>query len=399
MPHEFGIAIARMNIRDANGAEHDPEDGRFTGEGGGGGKEGGGETNAPEGGEVSEERRKEVRGKFEKAPTLEATTDEIKALDKSEGVSKALIDWATKKGILGDHANEDTGWGEIEITRSSVRNVIGHNAGDGKLAILGVAPDLIKTGIYLETTERNEKGHVSHIFAGKVKVDGEQYAVGFAITEDVNGRRYYNHEMTEIEKALGGIWPDKASPVLTSTSANREPINNIVRKYLSVKGKSEEKRENKAWNIDPDGMLRVSAYIIKGGVFPYRADDLPEDFRQATGKRDTVREFINPASFTDEVLKTLEGKPVVAYEHEWIEAGGKARERIVGNIAGTPTRTEDGRIKADHRQGKSKWKHAFHRLELGFSLFQPVGSIKSWQVRRQVPCVFPKKTLYIPRAS
>ena len=176
-----------------------------------------------------------IRTKFADAPIFSVTSDEIRTLDKPEGISKAMIAWAEGKGVLGIHTNADTGWNNIEITRSSVRNVIGHNAGDGKLAVLGVAPDLVRAGIYLETTERNEKGQQSHIFAGKVRLDGEEYAVGFVVTEDANGRRYYNHELTEMNKAPGGIWPGRKNPALKSTSAGREPVSSIIRKHLFVK--------------------------------------------------------------------------------------------------------------------------------------------------------------------
>ncbi len=182
-----------------------------------------------------EERRRRIKEKFDKAPALETTSDEVKALDKREGVSKAILNWVMEKGLFGNHANDDTGWNDIEITRSSVRNVIGHSAGDGKLAVLGIAHDLIRAGVYLETTDRNEKGCKSHIFAGKAKVDGEGYVIGFTVNEDANGRRYYNHELTEMNKALGGIWPDRANTVFTSTSAGREPVSSIIRKYLFVK--------------------------------------------------------------------------------------------------------------------------------------------------------------------
>jgi hypothetical protein len=177
----------------------------------------------------------EIAKKFANAPMLETSSDEVKALDKTDGVMKSLIEWADRKGILGSHKNDDTGWGGIAITRTSIRDVVRHHAGDKKIAALAIAPGLIKTGIYLETTVRNERGQMSHIFVGKAKIDDDEYAVGFTIIEDENSRRYYNHELTVINQVPGGSGQTRESPVLTSTPAVREPISSIVRRCLFVK--------------------------------------------------------------------------------------------------------------------------------------------------------------------
>lgn len=110
----------------------------------------------------------------------------------------------------------------------------------------------------------------------------------------------------------------------------------------------EVRRENKGWSIDPDGMMRVPAYIIKTGVFHYDGEELPEHIRNTLRDRDNAMEFIDLSSVSRDALASLEGKPLLAYEHEWREAGkneGEAKE--IGSIAGTPELTEDGYIKAD----------------------------------------------------
>ena len=342
-----------LNVRDANGAEHGSEDGRFTGQGGGSGDKPAWKPRLAEAGaEPAPERRAEVRGKFEKAPTLEASSDELKRLDKSQGAMKAVIGWAEKKGVLGDHRNEDTGLDEIEVTRGSVRNVIGHAAGDGKLALLAVAPDLIKTGVYLETTRRNEHGLVSHIFAGKARVDGEDYVVGFSVNEDVNGRRYYNHEMTETEKALGPSRPPDPQES-AGTCAIREPISNILRKYLSVK--SEDGKEGasarpralnslhvadasggKRWK-DANGFLHIALRFLRTGLLDYAPS--PETFPDgvpagAVGPAGLVTVLVEPEELRDaDSLASLAGMPCLR-EHDW--AGPEKKLDVVGGVAGTP---------------------------------------------------------------
>lgn len=114
------------------------------------------------------------------------------------------------------------------------------------------------------------------------------------------------------------------------------------------------KREN--WRIDPDGMLRVTANILKEGVFPYAREDfydeLPEEVQKRIGDRNTVMEFINLDALTDDVLSSLEGKPVITDVHEWQtveddERGADKDVREIGSIAGKPWKTDDGYIRVD----------------------------------------------------
>ena len=106
------------------------------------------------------------------------------------------------------------------------------------------------------------------------------------------------------------------------------------------------------WRIDDDGMLRVTANIIREGIFPYRPDG-KKDYPEELAHKEKVLEFIPRDQFTEESLATLEGKPVVADEHEWQDAfredeSDEAIEaRKIGSIAGKPIATDDGFIRAD----------------------------------------------------
>lgn len=180
----------------------------------------------------SASRVEEVRGKFNDTPSFGVRTEGIAAIQDGPGFTGRLVKWARDKGIPGTYANMDTGWGDIAVSSTSIRDVNSHKAGPGKLAVLEAVPALIRSGIYLETTERNDQGHVSHIFAGKVTIDGEPYVVGFVVNEGRNGKRYYNHELTQMKKAHGAQWPEGGKAQGTAT--NREPISSIVHKYLNV---------------------------------------------------------------------------------------------------------------------------------------------------------------------
>ena len=110
-----------------------------------------------------------------------------------------IVEWLQSKGVIGQYKNNETEWDNIAVSRSSVKGVIHHYAGIGKITLLEATPDLIKNGIFLETNPKNDNGLISHIFADKATVDGVPYAVSYVVREDKNGRRHYDHSLTKIE--------------------------------------------------------------------------------------------------------------------------------------------------------------------------------------------------------
>lgn len=88
---------------------------------------------------------------------------------------------------------------------------------------------------------------------------------------------------------------------------------------------------NKEWRIDEDGFLRITCCILQTAVLDYAKSE--------TGglidiDGDTVHEFVDVNNISEEVLKTLEGKPVIVGEHVWQDID---HNEPVGSIAGTPT--------------------------------------------------------------
>lgn len=102
------------------------------------------------------------------------------------------------------------------------------------------------------------------------------------------------------------------------------------------------------WRIDDDGMLRVTANILKEGIFPYKPDSsYPAELAQKT----KVLEFISRRQFTEDALATLEGKPVIVGDHEMLTVDEEDQESIearkIGSVAGKPKVTDDGFIQVD----------------------------------------------------
>lgn len=128
----------------------------------------------------------------------------------------------------------------------------------GKAQVIAALPEIIQNGVYLQQGKTTDSGHKRHIFASKVNVGTEKYVVGFVVEEDRNGKRFYNHELTEIEN-LGN--PSLAhSPYSKGLpEVDRDSVLNIVLIILASSRYLNEARKNKAEaksadNNDMNGM-------------------------------------------------------------------------------------------------------------------------------------------------
>lgn len=110
------------------------------------------------------------------------------------------------------------------------------------------------------------------------------------------------------------------------------------------------------WRVDDDGFLRVTARIIKEGVYPYGAEETSEkDVRAYLPGIDPIMQYIPLAEFTEGALATLEGKPVTVpliepgqEWHQWRNPGNALRDTLtVGTIAGKPYVDDEGGISCD----------------------------------------------------
>jgi hypothetical protein len=103
--------------------------------------------------------------------------------------------------------------------------------GRGKVQAVAALPELIKNGIHLEAGKPDDKGRIRHIFAAKLNMGTEPLVVGFVVQEDRNGKKYYNHELTEIENLGSLARPEERA---SNPEASRDSVMNIVRKHLGV---------------------------------------------------------------------------------------------------------------------------------------------------------------------
>jgi len=189
---------------------------------------------------MSKSKSNEIRKKFDVLPSIEVISAEFRNIPKGEGYKSRLITWLTQKGVLGIYKNIEQKW-DVIFNAKGARSVLSHGTGDRGAALLEYVPELIKNGIYLETTNKTVKLK-SHTFAAKATIDGILYAVSYIIREDMNGKRYYDHSLTKIT-ALDQV--NDQAPIIEDTQVvsanNLTPAEctsiNILKKYLSVNNK------------------------------------------------------------------------------------------------------------------------------------------------------------------
>jgi hypothetical protein len=208
-------------------------------------------------------RYAEQQAKFDALNPIDVTSAEVKTLRGGKDFTQRLIAWVESKGLFGAYDNADPRFTGVAFNAASVRSVKRHYAGDGKLAVLQAVPELIQNGIYLETTPRNEEGLQSHIFASRVFLDGKEYAVGFVIREDENGRRYFDHSLTNVSEMTTGLDAEATKPSRSPrTKPERmtayEDVSTIVRKHLGV---------------NPDFTLNSGQDTVRGQIGPAGLDD------------------------------------------------------------------------------------------------------------------------------
>ena len=205
--------------------------------------------------------------RFADMPTIEADSTQWfgpgKAIDAdSRNMRKAVYDWARTAFPQGTTvANADTGW-RVQVTPSGIKASLHHGYDELLARSVPFIPQIVESGIHLDSIEK-KPGLMSHIFANKIRLDGQDYVVGFVLREDDNGNRFYDHELTKIispdwlkpghpsnegpssEGSSGhrtnrGISPDwlKPGPALQEGNVvhrtNRGDVMNILRERLGV---------------------------------------------------------------------------------------------------------------------------------------------------------------------
>jgi hypothetical protein len=101
-----------------------------------------------------------------------------------------------------------------------------------------------------------------------------------------------------------------------------------------------------AWRIDQDGFLRVTARILKAGVYKYGFADLPPEVQKHFAGKQAIMESIPQEEIeAPDALKSFEGKPIIrpknpdkiAEMHDWRDSENAMKDGLtIGTVAGAP---------------------------------------------------------------
>lgn len=149
---------------------------------------------------------------------------------------KRMPQWAADNGITGTFKNADTGW-DIIVSPKGIKQTVAHGSQMDKLRSISGIPSFVQDGMLIRSMpDRRGKPMTDHVFAARAKLDDREFVVGYVVKEDVNGNRYYDHEMTRII--------DPAELQSTSGAASRSEVGrskapqgvvlNILRESLGV---------------------------------------------------------------------------------------------------------------------------------------------------------------------
>lgn len=212
-----------------------------------------------------------LASRFADMPMIDADSSawfgEGKAIEADKKKLRSnLKEWA-RKNFSKDTSvsNADTGW-EVLVTPRSIEKSLSHGFDELLARSVPFIPQIIEGGIHVASIEK-KPGLMSHIFANKIRLDGRDYVVGFVLREDVNGNRFYDHELTEIinpDSLNADRLPGKGSEV-HAARANRGEVMNILREKLGVNDGSGQVLFQSAYHGTPHRFNEFSLGAIGTG--------------------------------------------------------------------------------------------------------------------------------------
>ena len=233
----------------------------------------------------------ELASRFADMPMIEAdssqwfgpgreipVSEEVETPEQRKMLRNAVKTWAKERFLGGmPVVNADTGW-QIQVTPKGIENSLSHGFDKTLARSIPFIPQIIEGGIHVDSIRKTPQ-LLSHIFANKIRLDGQDYVVGFVLREDVNGNRFYDHELTEI------ISPDRLVP---GHPSNEGPSGEGSSGHRTNRGISSDSLN--AASLSKDGKEHATR-VNRGNVMNILRDRL--GVNDGTGR--ILFQFIDPA--------------------------------------------------------------------------------------------------------
>ena len=184
-----------------------------------------------------------------------------------------------KENIKGEYANKDTGE-RISVSRYGIDKVTSHGEREeSHLKSLKAIPQLIEESVFI-TEIPNEKGNGKYdsyrYYVCGIRIDGSDYTAKVVVGVK-NGVRYYDHELTEIEK---GSLIDSLNRIAKPVAKNQTSLISEVKdkRLLSILQADASKV------VDENGEPRVVYHGSPGNFYKFDTSKIGSSTGTADGR-------------------------------------------------------------------------------------------------------------------
>ncbi|MDQ7830272.1 MAG: hypothetical protein RDU30_00940 [Desulfovibrionaceae bacterium] len=183
----------------------------------------------------------EVKERFEAQEPVSLTGNEIADMSSEPLDIKALrqkaVDFVDspnfRQEVVNQHDNST-----IYITRNGVKGALSHGSGPEKIQAVAAVPDMLERAVPVFSGPHQDGSPGKRIiYAAKMRTPKKTFVVGLVVHEDVNGNRFYDHEMTEmgsLEEASSQRGAASREAKLGVPQPPQDSVMNIVRDALGV---------------------------------------------------------------------------------------------------------------------------------------------------------------------
>ena len=230
-------------------------------------------------------------------------------IDLSHRDRKEIRQWA-KENLKRSYTNRDTG-DTITISTRGIKEASHHGMNDNAHKMtFAYIPQMIENSIFLYEDHRQHEGApyaMYRYYVAGMNINGEDYTVRLSVGVDENGRRYYDHGLTQIEKkklvdfvnqpaksftAIEGI--PEAAPQLSSAQG-KGTKSSVSDKQIPVTHEGQPAESFISMGAEPSVVPDPSVAPLKDKrLVEILQGYLPESFYQANGepKREIVKEYL-----------------------------------------------------------------------------------------------------------
>ncbi len=133
-------------------------------------------------------------------------------------------------------------FGDVALTRSSVRSDLAHGLTRNKVTSFAAVPDVIREGVVIESQKRGNGNYERIVVAAPITIEQKPYYMAVMLQRDQQSQRLYLHDViTAEQKEIADIDTEHLSSTGTGTNESDLYVTSILQKALLVKSSDEKK--------------------------------------------------------------------------------------------------------------------------------------------------------------